>query len=92
MCVCRFLPGRADGNIYEAYHNLVRAQNPIDSTKEHPYFAKLIKPLLEREGVELMDDAAAMELDEEIAEIIAEKKNGENRKAGEEEPKIDSEK
>jgi acyl-CoA oxidase len=81
--------GRADGDVYKAYFELVRARNPPGSGRPS-YFESLIKPLLERESPDLSDGDSS-ELDEEIAEIIEERKN--NSKAskkkglGEEEPK-----
>ncbi|KAJ1918908.1 fatty-acyl coenzyme A oxidase [Tieghemiomyces parasiticus] len=49
--------GRYDGNIYEAYFNLVRANNP--NHNDIPYFDKIIKPLhnrsLESEEVPQLD-------------------------------------
>jgi len=38
-----------------------------------PDFERIIKPLIEREPLELGDDAESMDLDEEIEEIIDEK-------------------
>lgn len=52
--------------MYKTYFDRVRASNPHEAV--HPYFDRLIKPLLERESLEL-DDAGEMELDEEIGEI-----------------------
>ncbi|KAL1918951.1 uncharacterized protein VTP21DRAFT_2332 [Calcarisporiella thermophila] len=53
--------GRYDGNIYEAYFAHVKRQNPHS---EHPYFNKLIKPLLERKVAD--DDAlSADDIDDE---------------------------
>ncbi|KAI9145171.1 acyl-CoA dehydrogenase/oxidase C-terminal [Paraphysoderma sedebokerense] len=49
--------GRYDGNIYQAYFNQVRRSNPH---KPHPYFDRLIKPLLHRS----VDEEEAPEVDE----------------------------
>lgn len=77
--------GVASGDIYNTYFNLVRANNP--PPKEHPYFTRLIAPLLQRETTPL-DDSGDMDLDEEIAEMIEERKNGQaGGGLGEEEPK-----
>lgn len=82
--------GRADGNVYKAYFELVRARNPPTGGRPS-YFEKLIKPLLEREPM-AFSDADSIELDDEIAEMIEERnsqsqsRNGDNA-AGEEEPK-----
>lgn len=54
----------------QVYFDRVRASNPHESV--HPYFDRLIKPLLEREALEL-DDAESMDLDEEINEIRTER-------------------
>lgn len=61
--------GKWDGAIYESYFNRVRAQNPLP--KEHPYFNRLIKPLLERENVTYEDPGEEMDLDDEITELAA---------------------
>ncbi|KAG0146108.1 hypothetical protein CROQUDRAFT_63131 [Cronartium quercuum f. sp. fusiforme G11] len=65
--------GRYDGNVYTAYFNAVRAANP--SPPVHPYFDRLIKPLLTRQPLE-MEDAASIEVDEEIEEIQRERLEG----------------
>ena len=63
----------------------MRAANP--PPKEHPYFERLIKPLLERQPLEI-DDGSSIELDEEIGEMIAEREQGKDSIGiGEEEPK-----
>ena len=54
----------------QVYFDRVRACNPHEST--HPYFDRIIKPLLEREPLEL-DDADSIDLDEEIKEIREER-------------------
>lgn len=79
--------GRADGDVYKAYFELVRARNPPTGGRPS-YFEKLIKPLLEREPLNF-NDGDAIELDDEIAEMIEERKtqgskDGEGK--GEEEP------
>ncbi|EGF98076.1 uncharacterized protein MELLADRAFT_46146 [Melampsora larici-populina 98AG31] len=66
--------GRYDGNVYAAYFNAVRAANPLPPV--HPYFDRLIKPLLTRKPLE-MEDAASMSIDEEIEEIQQERLSGE---------------
>jgi acyl-CoA oxidase len=77
--------GRADGDIYNHYFNLVRQANP--SQPVPPYFEKLIKPLMERQPMPL-DDASDMDLDSEIEEMIEEREQGrQETKLGEEEPK-----
>lgn len=80
--------GKADGDVYRHYFELVRARNPPG--REHPYFEKLIKPLLEREPPNF-DDGSSMELDEEIQEMIDERNSskggGKKEGLGEEEPK-----
>ena len=58
--------GVRSGDVYKVYFDRVRASNPHESV--HPYFERIIKPLLEREPLEL-DDAADMDLDDEISEI-----------------------
>ncbi|GAA6022005.1 hypothetical protein JCM11491_005491 [Sporobolomyces phaffii] len=63
--------GCYDGNVYEKYFNRVKESNPFEPV--HPYFERIIKPLIEREPLELGDDAESMDLDEEIGEIIEEK-------------------
>ncbi|PLW23755.1 hypothetical protein PCASD_01994 [Puccinia coronata f. sp. avenae] len=65
--------GRYDGNIYSAYFNAVRAANPLPTV--HPYFDRLIKPLLTREPLQL-DDASEIGIDEEIEEIQQERSQG----------------
>lgn len=65
--------GRYDGNVYSAYFNAVRAANPLPPV--HPYFDRLIKPLLTREPLEL-GDASEIGIDEEIEEIQQERSQG----------------
>lgn len=67
--------GRYDGNVYAAYFNAVRAANP--PAPVHPYFDRLIKPLLTREPLEL-GDASEIGIDEEIEEIQQERLQGIN--------------
>jgi len=67
--------GRYDGNVYSAYFNAVRAANPLPPV--HPYFDRLIKPLLTREPLEL-GDASEIGIDEEIEEILQERLQGVN--------------
>ncbi|ORY83524.1 acyl-CoA dehydrogenase/oxidase C-terminal [Leucosporidium creatinivorum] len=62
--------GVYSGDVYKVYFDRVRESNPHESV--HPYFDRIIKPLLEREPLEL-DDAEEMELDEEIAEMKSER-------------------
>lgn len=52
----------------------VRAANP--PSKEHPYFDRLIKPLLERKPLEEEDVDAAMGFSEELAEMEKERQAG----------------
>lgn len=84
--------GVASGDIYNTYFNLVRANNP--PKKEHPYFQRLIAPLLQRETTPL-DDSGEMGLDEEIEEMLEERRNGQSGSdsgIGEEEPESGSKK
>jgi len=71
--------GCASGDVYNKYFNLVRAANP--PAKEHPYFERLIRPLLERTSLDV-DDSAAMDLDEEIDEMVAERAEQQQQKNG----------
>lgn len=60
--------GKFDGSIYESYFNQVTASNP--TPKVHPYFDRLIKPLLTRQNDGIEDLGAEMGgLDEEIARL-----------------------
>ncbi|GAA6009547.1 hypothetical protein JCM10207_003821 [Rhodosporidiobolus poonsookiae] len=68
--------GCYDGNIYERYFKRVRDSNPFEPV--HPYFDRLIKPLIEREPLELGDDADEMDLDDEIAELRAEREEADS--------------
>ncbi|KOS12872.1 acyl- oxidase [Malassezia pachydermatis] len=64
--------GRYDGNIYQEYFNMVRRNNPV--LKPHPYFERLIKPLISRRVPEPEDATELMGLDDDIEEIQAEAK------------------
>ncbi|GAA5898215.1 hypothetical protein JCM6882_000105 [Rhodosporidiobolus microsporus] len=64
--------GCYDGDVYERYFDRVRASNPFEPV--HPYFDRIIKPFIEREPLELGDDADSMDLDDEIGELRAEQK------------------
>lgn len=64
--------GKWDGSIYESYFAQVRASNP--TPKEHPYFNRLIKPLLERQNATHNDAEGDMGLDEELREMEEERK------------------
>jgi len=87
-CVCRLTQpiafqlqinsplGCYDGNVYERYHNRVKESNPFNPV--HPYFERIIKPLIEREPLEMGDDADTIELDAELEEIAAERLEGED--------------
>lgn len=59
--------GRADGNVYVHYFEQVKRSNPQG---EHPYFQRLIKPLLERdtEGATIEDEEAGLEDEDEDEE------------------------
>lgn len=56
--------GRADGNVYVHYFEQVKRSNPQGP---HPYFNRLIKPLLERdvEGGDYEDEEAGLEEEDE---------------------------
>ncbi len=78
--------GRYDGDVYNAFFEKVRSANPVP--KEHPYFHRLIKPLLERgrgvngERLTMEEDVGQMMgLDEELKEMHAERKGSEQSKA-----------
>lgn len=72
--------GRYDGHIYEAYFNQVRAENP--PVKEHPYFARLIYPLLNRPaGPEEEEDVEEeMGLEDELKEMRKSAEQGQKAK------------
>jgi acyl-CoA oxidase len=56
--------GRKDGNVYVHYFDQVKRSNPQG---EHPYFNRLIKPLIEREvgGGDYEDEEAGLEEEED---------------------------
>lgn len=56
--------GRADGNVYEHYFNQVKRSNPQGP---HPYFDRLIKPLIERQmdNDDMEDEEAGLESEDE---------------------------
>ncbi|WWC63687.1 uncharacterized protein I303_106292 [Kwoniella dejecticola CBS 10117] len=64
--------GKWDGSVYESYFAQVQAANPLP--KEHPYFTRLIKPLLERQNEDMEDPGTAMGLEDELKEIEEERK------------------
>ncbi|WVO14615.1 hypothetical protein L204_102252 [Cryptococcus depauperatus] len=64
--------GKYDGSVYESYFAQVQAANPLP--KEHPYFERLIRPLLERQNDSLEDPEQAMNLDDELKEMDEERK------------------
>ncbi|KAI3623595.1 acyl-CoA oxidase [Malassezia furfur] len=69
--------GRYDGNVYQEYFNTIRRNNP--PLKPHPYFERLIKPLIQRPMPEVEDLDEAIGLDEEIDEIQAERREAEQQ-------------
>lgn len=71
--------GKWDGSVYETYFEQVRAQNPLP--KEHPYFKRLIKPLLEREPFVHEDIEGEMDLDNELQEMQARMLKSKSKKA-----------
>ncbi|CEP07412.1 hypothetical protein [Parasitella parasitica] len=56
--------GRADGNVYVHYFDQVKQSNPQGP---HPYFERLIKPLLERQldSSDVEDDEAGLESEDD---------------------------
>lgn len=56
--------GRKDGNVYVHYFEQVKRSNP---QTEHPYFNRLIKPLIGRdtEGADYEDEEAGLESEDE---------------------------
>ncbi|KAG1090224.1 hypothetical protein G6F42_019756 [Rhizopus arrhizus] len=56
--------GRKDGNVYVHYFEQVKRSNPQG---EHPYFNRLIKPLIDREveGGDYEDEEAGLESEDE---------------------------
>jgi acyl-CoA oxidase len=69
--------GKWDGSVYESYFAQVQASNPLP--KEHPYFTRLIKPLLDRHDDVLDDPGSAMSLDDELKEMKADRKSAEEK-------------
>lgn len=69
--------GKWDGSVYESYFAQVQASNPLP--KEHPYFARLIKPLLDRTNTGIEDPEAEMDLDEELKEMKLERDAAEDK-------------
>lgn len=70
--------GRYDGNVYKEYFDMVRRNNaPL---QPHPYFERLIKPLIKRPQIEFEDVDEAIGLDEEIEDIQAERREAEAAK------------
>lgn len=66
--------------MYESYFSQVQAANPLP--KDHPYFTRLIKPLLERQNVEMEDPEQVMGLDNELEEMEAERREATKGKEG----------
>ncbi|WVQ95274.1 hypothetical protein IAU59_002369 [Kwoniella sp. CBS 9459] len=64
--------GKWDGSVYESYFAQVQAANPLP--KEHPYFNRLIKPLLERQNEDMEDPGSAMGLEDELKEMEDDRK------------------
>lgn len=83
--------GKWDGSVYESYFAQVQASNPLP--KVHPYFERLIKPLLERkeDGSAIGDVGADMDLEGELEEMRVERAESEKvlkeRKASKEQVK-----
>jgi acyl-CoA oxidase len=69
--------GKWDGSVYESYFAQVQASNP--PLKEHPYFVRLIKPLLDRENTTIDDPEGEMGLDAELKEMADERASEENK-------------
>jgi acyl-CoA oxidase len=69
--------GKWDGSVYESYFAQVQASNPLP--KVHPYFERLIRPLLERQedGSALGDVGAEMHLEDELQEMREERMESE---------------
>ncbi|ODN77299.1 acyl-CoA oxidase [Cryptococcus wingfieldii CBS 7118] len=72
--------GKYDGSVYESYFAQVQAANP--TPKVHPYFERLIRPLLERQNEEMQDPGSEMGLDEELGAFAAERKEAAKGKLG----------
>ncbi|KAH9466997.1 hypothetical protein PSHT_15010 [Puccinia striiformis] len=68
--------GKYDGNIYSAYFNAVQVANPLPPV--HPYFDRLMKPMLTQEPLE-MGDASQIGINQEIEEIQQERLQGVNK-------------
>lgn len=71
--------GRYDGDVYQAYFDQVRRANPLP--KVHPYFDRLIKPLLERQPVH-EEGVTVREMGKELDEEIEEMKEGAGEEGG----------
>lgn len=69
--------GKWDGSVYESYFAQVQASNPLP--KEHPYFARLIKPLLDRQDDHLDDPESSMALDDELKEMADERQAAQDK-------------
>lgn len=63
--------GKWDGSVYESYFAQVQAANP--PPKVHPYFERVIKPLLERNIAPQADVEQVMGLDTELQEMKSER-------------------
>ena len=63
--------GKYDGSVYESYFAQVQASNPLP--KVHPYFERLIRPLLERKNDEYEDAGESMGLEQELEEMREER-------------------
>ncbi|RXK36154.1 hypothetical protein M231_06596 [Tremella mesenterica] len=64
--------GKWDGSVYESYFAQVQSSNPLP--KEHPYFERLIRPLLERKNDTFEDPGEEMGLEEELKEMEEDRK------------------
>lgn len=69
--------GKWDGSVYESYFAQVQASNPLP--KEHPYFTRLIKPLLDRQDDVLDDPESAMSLDDELKEMAEDRQAAQDK-------------
>ena len=72
--------GKWDGSVYESYFAQVQASNPPHKT--HPYFDRLIKPLLERQNTGIEDPENEMGLDDELKEMKAERESAKDNNKG----------
>jgi len=70
--------GKWDGSVYESYFAQVQASNP--PLKTHPYFDRLIKPLLERQNTGIEDPENEMGLDDELREMKRESESAKDNK------------